>query len=243
MESNSTLEINYTFFSGNLGPGPVSYDLSSWENQTISFDQPIHLSIEPSKFLVEPNQKYKSKVRLITGKSPFHPYGIRIEATLHDRPLVFASDYIWIYQTPPPGISGLAGDRIDINNTPLSIRPGEMRIINLTFIPGRTGIGEVAFLGSASPLNVTVIPGVFLAKYGEGYLLKILVTADQTLKPGNYSFSETIKHPTPYTIANASDSSRPIYFYPVQSYRVTFEVAVLPVDNIPPIRGTTCILA
>jgi hypothetical protein len=178
-DSNSTFESDYLFYSGIWGPGEVKFSIyGEYKNQT--WNDSSELYVEPSSFTVEPDHAYTAKVFLNTSSIPKdffipqpnwnipttviagHPYHLYMNADLDGKTSQYCNDSIPFYSYTFPYRSF---DEIRVEKGSLSLKKGDTKYFNLTYSPNwDTGMGEISYLVSQTPLNVSITPSRFFAR-------------------------------------------------------------------------------
>ena len=172
----------------------------------VSHDE-LTASMDPTVFTVEPGQIYHSQIHVVTGpnfassaivQSPRYAYGhitydivIELNVTLQNNTVHYADDTLYIQNEISPGQGVFESDelKIPINDTVIDLHGGDQYLIPVELHRG-SGIGNVSYNISATPLNVTITPSEFVAKSsGQLYPAQISIHADRNLAPGNYSFT------------------------------------------------------
>jgi hypothetical protein len=191
MNPNSTYTTNYFLYSRNWAGGNVSYRLYNKDGSEFVSDDQLQLSIEPSQLTAGPNQIYISQLTLTTGPKFDKDYNILFDVQLQENQKHYANDTLWIWQDCAPGLGGLAFDRMNAEKQTLTMKRGERQTVNVTFIHGWTGIEEVTYRVSETPLNVTMVPASFVASKGgtNPYQTTLVILADPTVSPGLYHFT------------------------------------------------------
>lgn len=214
-DANVTFESDYLFYSGTWA-GDVKYFVSSERNDQIWNDRSA-LFVEPSSITAEPNHTYLAKVYLNTSSIPkdfFIPQPIWIVPETS----VLYSDYVLFFNVSLDGKasqycndtirfasfdypSSADSDVIEVEKGSLSIKKGETKFFNITYRPmWYTGMQEISYSSSKTPLNVTITPARFFARHSfywtsEGpdfiYPLVVKITAPSDVKSGRYLVSFT----------------------------------------------------
>jgi len=206
-EPNATYDVDYFFYSRGYGPGTVSYNLSAYDRFGYVSRDELTASMEPSVFTVEPGQIYHSQIRVVTGPdfasgekvhSPGSPYEhmtynivIGLNVTLQNNTVHYADDTLYIQNEISPGQGVFESDELKIprNDTAIDLHAGDRHLIPVEFHRG-SGIDNVSYTVSETPLNVTITPSEFVAKSSDQWYPALLsIHADRNLAPGNYSFA------------------------------------------------------
>lgn len=204
VDPNTTFETEYIFYSRNWGPGEVKYMInSSYRGDQYPGDRE-QLYIEPSRFTVEPNHTYKSRVYLNTSYLPkgffepltrthggvTYPAGLNIDVSLQDNSANFGQDFILLY---PIHGGPFNWDIITIENCSVIIKRGETAKFNITFKHAQdAGPREITYTSSQTPLNVTINPSGFISKHFLEFPSVVTIAADPSLVPGIYPIDFTI---------------------------------------------------
>ena len=191
MNPNTVYTTNYTLYTRNWVGGNVTYKLYNKEGGEFVTDDQLQLSIEPSRFAAGSNQIYNSQLTLTTGPKFDKDYTLLFAVQLEGNAKHYANDTLWIRSEDASGLGGLAFDRMTIENQTLTMKRGERQNVKVTFMHGFTGIEEVTYGVSDTPLNVTVAPSSFIASKGEPvpYPAALVISADHAIRPGLYNFS------------------------------------------------------
>jgi hypothetical protein len=204
-EPNSTYDIDYYFYSRGYGPGTVRCNLSAYDRYGYVSRDELSARMDPAEFSVEPGHIYHSQIHIVTGpdfassaivNSP--PYRhmtynivIGLNVTLQDTTVHYADDTLYIQNEISPGQGVFESDelKIPVNNTVIDLHAGNQHLIPVEFHRG-SGIGNVSYHISETPLNVTMTPPEFIAKSSDQwYPAQLSIQADRNLTPGNYSFT------------------------------------------------------
>lgn len=215
-DANGTFESDYLFYSGTF-TGEVKFLVSSqykdqiWNNRSV-------LYVEPSSIMAEPNHAYLVKVYLNTSSIPKNffipqpnwvdPYGspgfyssyfLKFNVSLDGNASHYCNDMMEFasFDYKPPADS----DVIEVEKGSVSIKKGETKFFNITYRPmWYTGMQEISYSSSQTPLNVTITPARFYARHSfyltsEGpdfiYPLVVKITAPSYVKSGQYLVSFT----------------------------------------------------
>jgi len=242
LEPNSTFETNYVLYTRNWGPGEVNYTLSAWYingsylNRTywccpfLLTDADVH--IEPSSFYAEPNHTYRSKVTIGTRSFPrefftggggvYHPVRLNISVRLENNTSDYTDDSMGFKSI---SLGPLTWDTIISENCSIRIKPGETKTFSFTFLHDyQQGIKVLSYTTSGTPLNVTVTPSTFIAKWPYEFPFTISIKADRSLPPGNYPFNIAINGATSQDLISCLDNGT--YLSPQNKISQSF----LPVD-------------
>jgi hypothetical protein len=223
VDSNSTFETDYIFYSRNWGPGEVKYTVSgssdSYAHEQLAID-PAQIHIIPSNFTAEPNQTYRSRLFLNTSAlseeffKPLDPNGgetytatLNINISLQNYSKNYGDDSISLIHSFFSS-GGFPHDELSMNNCSLQIRPGETRKINMTFLHDPTsGIEEIFYTPTETPLNVSLTPSDFVVKHHIIFPVILTVTADPSLIPGEYPINTIINGVRVPTFIHCNDSN------------------------------------
>lgn len=206
---NSSAEISYTLYSRNWGPGTVTYEINATDFSGKVSDRILNVTIEPAVFTTEPNRNYTSKIRIETGpafgsttqicsKAGACKVGgvtLQMNATLENQKYHLCNDTFTVFSQSNPPIPGLfithRNSMIMETGNP-ELHPGETIYLNVTLYQ-RQGIREITYTVPDIPLNVTVVPTVFVASQMAGpYPGMIKIHADRNLPVGKYPISLNI---------------------------------------------------
>lgn len=204
---NGTYDIDYLFYSRDYGPGTVTCNISAHDRIEYVPADELTASIEPAVFTAEPGHVYRSRLHVVTGPAFAAPeklnssryfhghmtYSVEIDlnVTLQNSTFNYAGDSMRIREPLIiPGLSAVESDRLIIpaNDTAFSLQAGEEHTVPFEFYRGQ-GISNISYNLSTTPLNVTVVPQDFVAKQDQKYPAHLIVHADRSLAPGNYSFT------------------------------------------------------
>ena len=228
IEPNTVFQTNYIFYSRNWGPGEVKYTLtgSYIDRQFVSDPQLFY--IDPSSFTAEPGQIYKSRVFLNTSHIPdyrapdftctgvncpgcnsgmcaIYPAHLNVNVSLKDNSSHFGDDNMMFY----PGLltgGPFSRNTLDIDNCSIVVKRGETRTLNISFMEdGRGGIGNVSFIPSISPLNVTITPSDYIEKHYLEFPSVVSITADPSLAQGHYPVDISINGVILSTMVHCKD--------------------------------------
>jgi len=215
-DANGTFESDYLFYSGTFS-GEVKFLVSSQRKDQIWNDKSV-LYVEPSSIMAEPNHTYLAKVYLNTSSIPkdffipqpswVGPYGgsgsysryiLKFNVSLEGKASQYCNDTMMLasFVDKPSADS----DVIEVEKGSVSIKKGETKFFNITYRPmWYTGMGEISYSSSKTPLNVTITPARFFARHSfywtsEGpdfiYTLVVKITAPSDVKSGRYLVSFT----------------------------------------------------
>jgi hypothetical protein len=214
-EANVTFESDYLFYSGTWA-GEVKYLVSSERNDQIWNDRSV-LFVEPSSITAEPNHTYLAKVYLNTSSIPkdfFIPQPVWVAPGTG----VLYADYVLFFNVSLDGKASqycndtmrfasfdykpsADTDVIEVEKGSVSIKKGETKFFNITYRPmWYTGMQEISYSSSQTPLNVTITPARFFARHSfywtsEGpdfiYPLVVKITPPSDVKSGRYLVSFT----------------------------------------------------
>jgi hypothetical protein len=200
--SNNSLDINYTFYSRNWGPGKVTYEINATDFYGKVPVKILKASIEPAVFTAEPGRNYTSKVHIETGPA-FGSTSERCEtgycqgggvslvmnATLENQKSYLCEDIFTVFSLSgsiTPGLPGTHSDFLEIEQSRLALNPGDTIYDNIRFNRGQ-GIGAISYEIQDTPLNVTIAPSEFIAnKVASPYPSVITIHADHDLPTGIY---------------------------------------------------------
>jgi hypothetical protein len=212
-DANVTFESDYLFYSGSWA-GEVKYSVFAERNDQIWNDRSA-LYVEPSSFMAEPNHTYLAKVYLNTSSIPkdffipqpnwikpgtgvlYSPYVLFFNVSLDGKASQYCNDTMRFasFDYKPSADS----DVIEVEKGSLSIKKGETKFFNITYRPmWYTGMQEISYSSSQTPLNVTITPARFFARHSfywtsEGpdfiYPLVVKITAPSYVKSGQYLVS------------------------------------------------------
>ena len=204
---NATYDIDYFFYSRGYGPGTVSCNVSAYDRYGYVSSDELTASMNPAVFTVEPGQIYHSQIHVVTGpdfaspaivNSPRYAYGhlsydivIELNVTLQNNAAHYADDTLYFQNEISPGQGVFESDelKIPVNDTVIDLHAGDQYLVPVEFHRG-SGIGNISYNLSETPLNVTITPSEFVAKSGgQGYPAQLSMQADRDLAPGNYSFT------------------------------------------------------
>jgi hypothetical protein len=204
---NGTYDIDYLFYSRDYGPGTVTCTVSAWDNFGYIPADELTASLEPAAFTAEPNHVYRCRLHVVTGPAFAAPeklnssqylnghmtYSVEIglNVTLQNNTFNYAGDSMRIREPLIiPGLSAVESDRLIIpaNDTAFTLQASESNTVPFEFYRGQ-GISNISYNLSTTPLNVTVVPQDFVAKQDQKYPAHLIVHADRSLAPGNYSFT------------------------------------------------------
>jgi len=215
-DANGTFETDYLFYSGNFA-GEVKYLVSSQHKNQIWNDRSV-LYVEPTSIMAEPNHAYLAKVYLNTSSIPeeffipqpnwidqsgnpgfYSPYYLKFNVSLDGNASRYCNDMMVFasFDYKPPADS----DVIEVEKGSLSLKKGETKFFNITYRPmWYTGMQEISYSSSQTPLDVTITPARFYARHSfyltsEGpdfiYPLVVKITAPSSVKSGQYLVSFT----------------------------------------------------
>ncbi len=214
-DANGTFESDYLFYSGTFA-GEVKFLVSSQRKDQIWNDKSV-LYVEPSSILAEPNHAYLAKVYLNTSSLPrdffipqphwtppdisvlWYDYVLKFNVSLDGNASRYCNDTMRFvsFDYPPPADS----DVIEVEKGSLSLKKGETKFFNITYRPmWYTGMQEISYSLSQTPLDVTITPARFYARHSfywtsEGpdfiYPLVVKITAPSDVKSGQYLVSFT----------------------------------------------------
>jgi hypothetical protein len=207
-DPNTTFESDYVFYSRDWS-GEVKYSVSGKYKGQISNESSV-LYVEPSTFTAKPNHVYTAKVYLNSSGLPqdffipqpewlkpdigfsYSPYFLYFNVSLDGTDSLFCNDNIHLqsfYDKPYPPV-----DEIAIEDGSLSLKKGESKNFTITYSPDwNTGLYEISYSFSKTPLNVTITPSHFIARHDLRYTVDVNVTAGSHLVPGQYPVSFTEK--------------------------------------------------
>jgi hypothetical protein len=214
-DANGTFESDYLFYSGTFA-GEVKYLVSSQREDQI-WNEGSAFHVEPSFITAEPNHAYLAKVYLNTSSIPkdffipqpqwiapgtsvmFAPYVLKFNVSLDGNASRYCNDTMRFasFDYKPSADS----DVIEVEKGSLTIKKGETKFFNITYRPmWYTGMQEISYSSSQTPLNVTITPSRFFARHSfywtsEGpdfvYPLVVNITAPSYVKSGRYLVSFT----------------------------------------------------
>jgi len=215
-DANVTFESDYLFYSGTFA-GKVKYFVSSQHKNKTWNDRSV-LYVEPSSIMAEPNHTYFAKVYLNTSSIPkeffipqpnwidpygspgfYSPYFLKFNVSLDGNASRFCNDMMVFasFDYRPP----VDSDEIEVEKGSLSLKKGETKFFNITYRPmWYTGMQEISYSSSQTPLHVTITPARFFARHSyyytsEGpeliYPLMVKITAPSDVKSGQYLVSFT----------------------------------------------------
>jgi hypothetical protein len=215
-DANGTFESDYLFYSGTFA-GEVKFLVSSQREDQIWNDRSV-LYVEPSSIMAEPNHTYFAKVYLNTSSIPkdffipqpswVGPYGgsglysryvLKFNVSLDGKSSQYCNDTMRFasFDYKPSA----ASDVIEVEKGSLSLKKGETKFFNITYLPmWYTGMQEISYSSSQTPLDVTITPARFYARHSfyltsEGpdfiYPLVVKITAPSYIKSGQYLVSFT----------------------------------------------------
>lgn len=211
--ANVTFESDYLFYSGTWA-GEVKYFVSSERNGQIWKDRSA-LYVEPSSITAEPNHVYLAKVYLNTSSIPkdffilqpdwvahhegflYSSYTLKFNVSLDSNASRYCNDSIVFASFTIPHRSF---DEIRVEKGSKSLKKGETKYFNLTYSPDwDTGMGEISYSVSQTPLNVSVVPTRFFARSffnpsnqdDFDYRSVVKITAPSHLDSGQYLVSFT----------------------------------------------------
>jgi hypothetical protein len=214
VEPNTTLEIDYIFYSRNWGPGQVSYTLDGGFSS-----EPQFFYIDPSSFRAEPGHIYKSHVFLNTSHFPDYkapdlsnggeldPSGINIKVSLEDNSTNFGDDSMFFF--PEEHLYGpMSWNQLSIDNCSIIVKRGETKTFNISFIedPKRGNIGKISLTSSKTPLNITITPSEYIAKHGLDFPSVVSIAADPSQVQGQYPLNITINGTVLDTMVHCRDT-------------------------------------
>jgi hypothetical protein len=244
IEPNTVLQTNYIFYSRNWGPGKVKYTLTGSYNDTQFVSDPQLFYIDPSSFMAEPGQIYKSHVFLNTSHIPDYiapdfdcngpncpgcysgmcvisPAHLNVNVSLEDNSSHFGDDDMVFYNGLLTS-SRYEKNSFSIDNCSIVVKRGETRTFNASFMESpRGGIGKASFIPSFSTLKVTITPSEYIEKHFLEFPSVVSITADPYLAQGYYPIDITI---------NGAISSTMVHCKDRDSY-----ISIDPGDLIPPI--------
>jgi hypothetical protein len=207
-DPNTPYESDYVFYSREWS-GEVKYSVFvKYKGQILNSSSILH--VEPSTFTAEPNHVYSAKVFLNTSSIPkdffipqpewlnpnagtvsFSPYILYFNVSLDGEDSQFCNDYIGLesfYDKPGP-----AFNYIDVEKGFISLKRGETENFTIIYSPGwRTGLTEISYDFSDTPLNVTITPLRFIAQHNFIYPVNVTLNADSHLDSGNYPVKITL---------------------------------------------------
>jgi hypothetical protein len=224
--ANNSLDVNYTFYSRNWGPGEVTYELNATGFYGKVPGKILTATIEPAVFTAEPGRKYTSRVHINTGPefgstsqrcgTDYCEVGgvtLVMNATLENQKNHLCDDIFTVLslsKTIAPGLPGTNSDYLEIENDMPSLNPGDTIYDNISFNRGQ-GIGAISYEIQDTPLNVTIAPSEFIAnKVASPYPSVITIHADHDLPTGIY----------------------PLYLHAVGGTGVTFKKKLLITVNV-----------
>ena len=201
---NGTFETNYSFSSRDLEPGLVTFELLDQNNEHVRSNNQKTILFEPSEFEVIPNTTYSSRLMVTTSSDLSEQYqALQLVAKYFahmneskSSHLKYGNDTIKLWTGYVPSTSRCIHDRFFIENTTINIKKGTTHSINGTFVRSCSGLGEVTFVVSETPLNVTIIPSSFIAKKNMDFPVTFLISAPPITSPGFQTFNITILSPT-----------------------------------------------
>lgn len=213
-DANGSFESDYLLYSGTFA-GEVKFLVSSQRKDQTWNDRSV-LYVEPSSIMAEPNHTYLAKVYLNTSSIPkeffipqpnwidqsgnpgfYSPYFLKFNVSLDGNASRYCNDMIKFasFDYRPP----VDSDEIEVEKGSLSLKKGETKFFNITYRPmWYTGMQEISYSSSQTPLGVTITPARFYARHrfyytSEGpefiYPLVVKVTAPSDVKSGQYLVS------------------------------------------------------
>jgi hypothetical protein len=211
-DANGTFESDYLFSSGTFA-GEVKFLVSS-QRKDLTWNDRSVLYVEPSSIMAEPNHTYLAKVYLNTSFIPkdffipqpklvdpgfYSSYFLKFNVSLDGNASRYCNDtmeYASFNYKPPAAV-----DVIEVEKGSLSLKKGETKFFNITYRPmWYTGMQEISYSSSQTPLDVTITPARFYARHSfyytsEGpdfiYPLVVKITAPSDVKSGQYLVSFT----------------------------------------------------
>ncbi|MCK9591684.1 MAG: hypothetical protein M0Q91_06720 [Methanoregula sp.] len=207
-DPNTTFESDYVFYSRDWS-GEVKYSVfGKYKGQILNDSSALY--VEPSSFTAEPYHVYTAKIYMNSSTLPkdffitqpewlnpnsvavsFSPYTLYFNVSLDGTDSQFCNDYIGLesfFDKPQP-----AFNYIDVRNGSVSLKKGETKNFTIVYSPGwRTGLTEILYYFSDTPLNVTITPLRFIAQHNFIYPVKVTLTADSHLGSGNYPVKITL---------------------------------------------------
>lgn len=190
MDPNDTYTTNYTFYSRNWEGGWVDYQVQDRNGQNFFGSDKINVTISPSHFIAGPGQAYSSRLVITTGQDFDQMNSINFIVELQGNKKHYANDTLSVNQIVVPGMGILSQARIEIENQTFSLKRGGSRQVNVTFHHGISGMEQVTYSISDSPLNITITPRTFIStkKVTGGFPAILSVSAASSVPPGRYQF-------------------------------------------------------
>ncbi|WP_157202232.1 LolA family protein [Methanoplanus limicola] len=217
--------VNYTFYSRNMEPGIVKYEICRvaglYEATPLPLPRNFTVAVEPREFAAEPGKIYTSEVTVhLQPESEIDNLWLYLHADVEGAPGAVTDDWVRVSADDGTPMSG-AGlwhfyqGKGEYCQDLLVVSQGESGHAQFHISTGELDTGTVTMKLKTVPcsldhgpvgederppwpegIDVSVKPERFTARSFADYYIDMIFSVDSTVKPGDYCFSVQLRTPT-----------------------------------------------
>jgi outer membrane lipoprotein-sorting protein len=225
-DPDPSASVNYTFYSRNMSPGKVSYNIyrvaTLYDTKPLPMPENLSVTIEPNEFTAEPGKEYTSVItaRLLPESRIQDNLWLYIHADVEGAPDAITDDWVRVAVDDGTPMSGaalyhfyqssggyceklLVVPRGGSGHAQFYIGTGELDtgIVTMNLTTMSCGMDHMPSGDDEWPpwpegIRASVNPDRFLARSFADYYVDMSFSVDPSVEPGDYCFSTQFRTPT-----------------------------------------------